>query len=97
MKTNHSHGMDALGHALGVGLVWFMLICSLCACLWVASRPAPKPTGLVPKDCPSTLVTITVYIDNTQYSWQQRDTARSFDFELPHKIRVEVKPQKEYY
>lgn len=95
MNRNHSHDMDALGHALGVGLVAF---CAIAIGLVVAlPHLRPKPTGLVPKDCPSTLVTITVYIDNTQYSWQQRDTARSFDFELPHKIRVEVKPQKEYY
>lgn len=99
MNTNHSHEKDVIGHLVGVGLAWaasFGMAGLLILYAYDHQQPK-KETGLVPSNCPSTLVTITVYIDNKQYSWQQRDTARSFDFELPHKIRVEVKPPKEYY
>jgi len=97
MNTSHSHEKDVIGHLVGVVLVWFLVICLAGGVVYALSHGQQKETGLVPSNCPSTLVTITVFIDNKQYSWQERDTARRFDFELPHKIRVEVKPQKEYY
>lgn len=99
MNRNHSHDMDALGHALGVGLFLFLLLVVLGMAYFVVFAPAHRPveTGLVPKDCPSGKVTIEIRMNGKLFQSFERNSLQAFDFKVPAAATVIITPEKVYY
>lgn len=97
MTPDHDHDMDAVKHMLGVGLVWFLVICLAGGVDYALSHGQQKETGLVPQGCPSGKVTIEIRMNGKLYRSFERNSLQAFDFIVPASATVVVKPERVYY